>query len=98
MPTHQERCPSGLRSTPGKRVYVNSISRVRIPLSPPPCALTGFGRQATQDQRDWVARATVRPLVAGVPHEAPRERSGAGCVYALCLFSRVIKWQYLRWL
>jgi hypothetical protein len=30
-----ERCPSGLRSTPGKCVYVNSVSRVRIPLSPP---------------------------------------------------------------
>ena len=30
-----ERCPSGLRSTLGKRVYVNSVSRVRIPLSPP---------------------------------------------------------------
>src|SRR3990167_11362324 len=29
-----ERCPSGRRSTPGKRVYVNSVSRVRIPLSP----------------------------------------------------------------
>ena len=25
-----ERCPSGLRSTLGKRVYVNSVSRVRI--------------------------------------------------------------------
>ena len=30
-----ERCPSGLRSTPGKRVYANSVPRVRIPLSPP---------------------------------------------------------------
>ena len=29
------RCPSGLRSTPGKRVYVNSVPRVRIPPSPP---------------------------------------------------------------
>ena len=29
------RCPSGLRSTPGKCVSVNSVSRVRIPLSPP---------------------------------------------------------------
>jgi hypothetical protein len=32
---HLERCPSGLRSTPGKRVYVYSVPRVRIPLSPP---------------------------------------------------------------
>ena len=30
-----ERCPSGLRSTPGKCVWVNSSSRVRIPPSPP---------------------------------------------------------------
>ena len=30
-----ERWPSGLRRTLGKRVYVNSVSRVRIP-SPPP--------------------------------------------------------------
>ncbi len=35
MVTIPERCPSGLRSTPGKCVYVNSVSRVRIPLSPP---------------------------------------------------------------
>lgn len=28
------RCPRGLRSTPGKRVYGN-VSRVRIPFSPP---------------------------------------------------------------
>ena len=30
-----ERCPSGRRGTPGKRVCVNSAPRVRIPLSPP---------------------------------------------------------------
>ena len=30
-----ERCLSGLKSTPGKCVYVNSVSRVRIPPSPP---------------------------------------------------------------
>ena len=30
-----ERCPSGLRSTPGKCVWVHSPSRVRIPPSPP---------------------------------------------------------------
>ena len=30
-----ERCPSGLRSAPGKCVYVKSVSRVRIPVSPP---------------------------------------------------------------
>ncbi len=29
-----ERCPSGLRSTLGKRVCVKSVPRVRIPLSP----------------------------------------------------------------
>ena len=29
------KCPSGLRSTPGKCVNVYSVSRVRIPLSPP---------------------------------------------------------------
>ena len=29
------RCPSGWRSTPGKCVSVYSVSRVRIPLSPP---------------------------------------------------------------
>ena len=28
-----ERCPSGLRSTLGKRVYAKSVPRVRIPLS-----------------------------------------------------------------
>ena len=31
----EERCPSGWRSTPGKCVYGNPVSRVRIPLSPP---------------------------------------------------------------
>src|SRR4051794_40609975 len=31
-----ERWPSGLRRTLGKRVYVNSVPWVRIPLSPPP--------------------------------------------------------------
>src|SRR6185503_11707958 len=31
----QERWPSGLRRTLGKRVYVNSVPWVRIPLSPP---------------------------------------------------------------
>ena len=30
----KERCSSGLRGTPGKRVYVKSVSGVRIPLSP----------------------------------------------------------------
>ena len=30
-----ERCPSGLRSTTGTRVYGNPVSRVRIPFSPP---------------------------------------------------------------
>ena len=29
-----ERCSSGLRGTPGKRVYAKSVSRVRIPFSP----------------------------------------------------------------
>ena len=31
----KERCPSGLRSTPGKCVYAKSVSGVRIPVSPP---------------------------------------------------------------
>ena len=35
---HQERCSSGLRGTPGKRVYAKSVSGVRIPLSPPKSA------------------------------------------------------------
>ena len=30
----KERCSSGWRGTPGKRVYAKSVSRVRIPLSP----------------------------------------------------------------
>ena len=30
----EERCPSGLRSTPGKCVYFKRVPRVRIPLSP----------------------------------------------------------------
>ena len=30
----QERCPRGRRSTLGKRVYLNRVPRVRIPLSP----------------------------------------------------------------
>ena len=29
-----ERCSSGLRGTPGKRVYPKRVSRVRIPVSP----------------------------------------------------------------
>ena len=29
------RCPSGLRSTPGKRVYGYAVPWVRIPPSPP---------------------------------------------------------------
>ena len=29
-----ERCSSGLRGTPGKRVYDKIVSRVRIPISP----------------------------------------------------------------
>ena len=34
---------SGLSRTPGKRVYVNSVSRVRIPSSlPMDCTLTPF--------------------------------------------------------
>src|SRR6185295_13182783 len=33
-----ERWPSGLRRTLGKRVYVNRVPWVRIPLSPPPTA------------------------------------------------------------
>ena len=35
LPFHQERWMSGLSRTPGKRVWVNSPPRVRIPLSPP---------------------------------------------------------------
>ena len=31
---HLERCPSGLRNTTGNRVYMMSVPRVRIPLSP----------------------------------------------------------------
>ena len=30
-----ERCLSGRKGTPGKRVCVNNVPRVRIPLSPP---------------------------------------------------------------
>ena len=30
----RERCSSGLRGTPGKRVYDKIVSRVRIPISP----------------------------------------------------------------
>ncbi len=30
----KERCPSGLRSAPGKCVYLKRVSGVRIPLSP----------------------------------------------------------------
>ncbi len=37
-PPPLERWPSGLRRTLGKRVYVNSVPWVRIPLSPPPLA------------------------------------------------------------
>lgn len=33
---YPERCPSGLRSTPGKCVYGKTVSGVRIPVSPPP--------------------------------------------------------------
>jgi hypothetical protein len=33
--THVESCPSGRRSTIGNRVYVNLVSRVQIPCSPP---------------------------------------------------------------
>ncbi len=36
---HAEQWPSGRRRTPGKCVYVKSVSRVRIPPAPPP----GFG-------------------------------------------------------
>jgi hypothetical protein len=32
----REECPSGLRSTPGKRVYVNRVPWVRIPPLPTP--------------------------------------------------------------
>ena len=31
----KERCSSGLRGTPGKRVYLQRVSGVRIPLFPP---------------------------------------------------------------
>ena len=34
LASYLERCSSGLRGTPGKRVYVKSVPRVRIPLSP----------------------------------------------------------------
>ena len=34
----KERWPSGLRRTLGKRVCVDSVPRVRIPLSPPECS------------------------------------------------------------
>ena len=30
----KERCSSGLRGTPGKRVYLQRVSGVRIPLFP----------------------------------------------------------------
>ena len=33
-PKVKERCSSGLRGTPGKRVYPKRVSRVRIPISP----------------------------------------------------------------
>ena len=33
-PKFPERCSSGLRGTPGKRVYAKSVSRVRISVSP----------------------------------------------------------------
>lgn len=31
----KERCSSGLRGTPGKRVYLQRVSGVRIPVFPP---------------------------------------------------------------
>ena len=53
-----ERCPSGLRSTPGKRVYANRVPRVRIPLSPPPYVLRTSGGTPRSE------------LELGVSHEA----------------------------
>src|SRR4029077_10285132 len=41
-----ERWPSGLRRTLGKRVYVNSVPWVRIPLSPPTLRGTTMRYQA----------------------------------------------------
>ena len=54
-----ERCPSGLRSAPGKCVYLKRVSRVRIPLSPPGARYRGHkedegpqrGRGAVQRRR-----------------------------------------------
>src|SRR5712691_9809043 len=66
-----ERWPSGLRRTLGKRVYVNSVPWVRIPLSPPNrqfCCLPGKPHPHAQTvllerQRYLVRRIEDNPSV-----------------------------------
>ena len=60
--TAPERCPSGLRCSPGKRVYVKSVPRVRIPLSPPRRLLCETKRRARARAR----LTRTRPLVGKV--------------------------------
>ena len=66
-PDPLERCPSGRRSTPGKCVWVNRPSRVRIPPSPPLM------------QYKLLLRAAVEPLDLLAPRESVgRGNAGAG--------------------
>ncbi len=51
--TRQERCPSGLRSTLGKRVCRNPAPRVQIPPSPPSPARTARRLLVDVRARRW---------------------------------------------
>ena len=52
-PRHAERWPSGRRRTPGKCVYVTSVSWVRIPPAPPDDVRAEFGSDADSQELLW---------------------------------------------
>ncbi len=71
-----ERCPSGLRSTPGKCVYGKTVPRVRIPPSPPykserghsaPFTFVRRGRPDENPRFDNIAGSDFGRRVAAAP-------------------------------
>jgi hypothetical protein len=84
---HLERCPSGLRSTPGKCVYAKSVSGVRIPVSPlhpPKPAGDGgfvlyphfirFYLRLRREKERWQSWFNVPDSKSGVPLRVPGVR------------------------
>ena len=76
--TRQERCPSGLRSTLGKRVCRNPAPRVQIPPSPPSLVRTARRLLTDVRARQWARSLRLVRIETGQAGNGAALRSLTG--------------------